>query len=55
MGPTLILLMRITVGSRKLAWPTILGLFSIVAGRLRPFRNGRMDGWDVWMDVDEIG
>ena len=32
MWPTLNLIMRINVGSRKLLWPTIIGLFGVVAG-----------------------
>ena len=28
--PTLILIVSINVGSRKLQWPTVIGLFSVV-------------------------
>ena len=30
MWPALILIMKISVGSKKLLWPTIIGLFSVV-------------------------
>ena len=38
MWPMLILIMRISMGSRELLWPTIIGLFSVlVVGELRNF------------------
>ena len=38
MWPMLILIMRISIGSRELLWPTIIGLFSVlVVGELRNF------------------
>ena len=39
MWPTLILIMKISVGSRKLLWPIVVGLFDVVIDELVGFEK----------------